>query len=168
MQNIEQELLRLRAVLQHMQILQPEQVGQNSPDETERSAFKFDGDRASRPRRPSLPDPLLLEKIARNRRKRSDHFGTGLFADPAWDMIIDLAIAKARYARVSVTSLCIASGVPSTTALRWIGILIEQGLFQREDDATDKRRAFISLTDGGVRKVAKYFNEMESNSLAII
>jgi len=83
-------------------------------------------------------------------------------------MIIDLAIAKARFARVSVTSLCIASGVPSTTALRWIGLLIDRGFFQREDDATDKRRTFISLTDVGMRKVATYFSEAEVGGSPII
>lgn len=118
-------------------------------------------------KRLSLPDPNLLEKISRNRRKRREFFGDRLFEDPAWDMILDLAMARARFQRVAVTSLCIASGVPATTALRWISVLINRGVFQREDDVTDKRRAFISLTDAGAHKVARYFASIETSQLAL-
>jgi DNA-binding MarR family transcriptional regulator len=112
-------------------------------------------------RRPSLPDPTLLEKIIANRQKRREQFGKALVADPAWDMLLDLAVARARFRRVSVTSLCIASGVPSTTALRWIGVLAGDGLIQRENDCQDRRRTFLSLSDKGVRKVASYFASAE-------
>src|SRR3546814_1843272 len=47
---------------------------------------------------------------------------TTLFrSDPAWDMLLDLYLAAERNTRpVSISSLCIASAVPATTALRWI------------------------------------------------
>jgi DNA-binding MarR family transcriptional regulator len=106
--------------------------------------------------------------MIRNRRKRKDYFGDRLFDDPAWDMILDLAIAKARFRRVSVTSLCIASGVPSTTALRWVSVLVECGLFRRENDDSDRRRAFISLTDAGSLKVARYFADIEQLTWAML
>jgi DNA-binding MarR family transcriptional regulator len=62
--------------------------------------------------------------------------------------------------RVSVTSLCIASGVPPTTALRWIGQMTEAGLLKRIEDETDRRRAFITLTDKAVEAMAAYFAEL--------
>jgi hypothetical protein len=37
--------------------------------------------------------------------------------------------------------------VPPTTALRWIGQMTEAGLLERVEDETDRRRAFIALTD---------------------
>ena len=118
--------------------------------------------------KPRLPDPHLLEKIVNNRRKRGDFFGQSLLADPAWDMILDLAIARARFRRVSVSSLCIASGVPSTTALRWIGLMVDAGIFKREEDCLDRRRTYISLTDSAVRKVAEYFASLEAPELAAV
>jgi DNA-binding MarR family transcriptional regulator len=114
----------------------------------------------------ALPDPNLLERVIRNRQRRREIFGKAMLADPAWDMILDLAIARARYRRVSVSSLCIASGVPPTTALRWIKVLIDEGLIQREADSQDKRRTFVSLTEKGTRKIAGYFVSLEAPNCA--
>src|SRR3546814_5777917 len=75
-----------------------------------------------RPPRPSLPDPRLVRRIIHQRQLRARFFDPALFGDPAWDMLLDLTAARAEHNRVSVTSLCIASGVPLTTALRWIEI----------------------------------------------
>ena len=86
---------------------------------------------------------------------RDDAFGlAGLFEDPAWDMLLDLFAAELERRRVSVSSLCIAAAVAPTTALRWIGKLIDAGLLERQPDAFDRRRAFMSLTaraSGGMR-----------------
>jgi DNA-binding MarR family transcriptional regulator len=46
---------------------------------------------------------------------------------------------------VSVSSLCIAAAVPTTTALRWIKQLADRGLLERRSDPADARRAFIAL-----------------------
>lgn len=97
--------------------------GDRTPTET--SAFRFETGRrtsvsvADQPDRRQVfrSDPGHLRKIIRARRARDDVFGKDLFADPAWDILLDLAIARAENKQVSVTSLCIASGVPATTAL---------------------------------------------------
>ena len=59
-----------------------------------------------------------------------------------------------------MTSLCIASGVPPTTALRWIGQMTEAGLLERVEDETDRRRAFIALSDNAACAMARYFAEI--------
>jgi len=107
--------------------------------------------------RPSLPDPRLVRRIIRQRQLRTRFFSEGLFADPAWDMLLDLAAATAEHARVPVTSLCHASGVPPTTALRWIGLLEKAGLVQKQHDPVDRRRAFVVLTNAGIARIARYF-----------
>lgn len=107
--------------------------------------------------RPPLPDPRLIRKILRQRQQRARFFEAELFADPAWDMLLDLTAARAEHKRVSVTSLCIASGVPPTTALRWIGQMTTLGLFQRIEDTADRRRAFIALSDSAADGMAGYF-----------
>ena len=107
--------------------------------------------------RPPLPDPRLVRAIIRQRSSRLRYFPDDMFADPAWDMLLDLTAARAEHNRVSVTSLCIASGVPSTTALRWIAQLTQAGLVERVEDDTDRRRAFVQLTDRAADAMARYF-----------
>ncbi|MBA4164875.1 MAG: MarR family transcriptional regulator [Erythrobacter sp.] len=113
-----------------------------------------------RPSRPSLPDPRLVRQIIQQRQMRARFFDGALFADPAWDMLLDLTASRAEHVRVSVTSLCIASGVPPTTALRWIGQMVDAGLFVRTEDGVDKRRAFIALSDQAAEAMARYFAEL--------
>jgi hypothetical protein len=118
------------------------------------------GERLVRQPRPPLPDPRLVRTIIRQRQLRAKFFDAELFADPAWDMLLDLTAARAEHARVSVTSLCIASGVPPTTALRWIGQMSQAGLLERVEDESDRRRAFIALSDGAADAMARYFAEL--------
>ncbi len=124
-------------------------------------AQRDDGsDRLVRAPRPALPDPRLIRRIIRQRQLRMRFFDGDLFADPAWDMLLDLAASRAEHKRVSVTSLCIASGVPPTTALRWIALMTEAGLLARVEDETDRRRAFIALTDRATDSMTRYFAEL--------
>lgn len=110
--------------------------------------------------RPPLPDPRLVRTIIRQRQARAKFFDGELFADPAWDILLDLTAARAEHSRVSVTSLCIASGVPPTTALRWIGQMTQSGLLERVEDETDRRRAFVALSAGAADAMARYFAEL--------
>ena len=112
--------------------------------------------------RPPLPDPRRVRQIIAGRQARSKFFDGELFADPAWDMLLDLTAAHAEHQRVSVTSLCIAAEVPATTALRWIKQLVETGVFVRVADSTDKRRAFIGLSEQTTDAMARYFAEVEA------
>lgn len=70
-----------------------------------------------------------------------------LFIDPAWDILLDLYIEERTGRSTTISSACIASKVPTTTGLRWIQRLESMGLIARSDDAHDKRRVYISLTD---------------------
>ncbi len=104
-----------------------------------------------------LPDPHAVRQIIANRQARSRFFDPALFGDPAWDMLLDLTAAHGEGARVSVTSLCIAAGVPATTALRWLTQMVESGIFLRVPDPADKRRAFIALSDKALIAMSGYF-----------
>jgi hypothetical protein len=126
------------------------------------------GNRLIRATQPQLPDPRLVRRIIRQRQLRARFFDGGLFADPAWDMLLDLTAARAEHIRVSVTSLCIASCVPPTTALRWIGQMVEAGLFARIEDDTDRRRAFLALTDRAADAMARYFAELGADAERLV
>ena len=152
------------------------------PDQDGGSAFRLESPRPAfaaplgadgserliRSSRPSLPDPRLIRRIIRQRQLRKRFFDGDLFADPAWDMLLDLTAARAEHLRVSVTSLCIASAVPPTTALRWIGQLTDAGLFQRVEDEADRRRVFIALTDQAADAMARYFAELGPNAARLV
>ncbi|MFN3389010.1 MAG: MarR family transcriptional regulator, partial [Allosphingosinicella sp.] len=88
-------------------------------------------------------DASQIRATIRARRLRDHFFKKDLFADPAWDMLLDLAAARLEGTMVSVSSLCIAGNVPTTTALRWIKTLVDRGLVLRTPDPDDARRSFI-------------------------
>lgn len=98
--------------------------------------------------------------IIRARRLRARFFDEELFADPAWDMLLDLMQAEIAQHRVPVSSLCIAAAVPATTALRWINTMTDSGLFQRRDDPHDGRRVFIELSPRASDAMRQYLAEV--------
>lgn len=96
----------------------------------------------------------------RKRRLRERMFADPhLFADPAWDILIDLYIASEEGRGISISSACIASAVPITTALRWIKILEQGGHISRHEDPSDARRVFMALTESAAKMVREYFSE---------
>ncbi|WP_324828148.1 MarR family winged helix-turn-helix transcriptional regulator [Qipengyuania zhejiangensis] len=110
--------------------------------------------------RARLPDAAVIRGMIRHRQARARFFDADLFADPAWDILLDLSAARAEGRRVCVTSLCIAAGVPGTTALRWITQMVEAGLLIRVADPDDRRRAYIALADKTADAMARYFTEV--------
>lgn len=99
----------------------------------------------------------LVSGLIKARRERTRYLSHELFAEPAWDMLLDLLQAELGQRRVSVSSLCIASGVPSTTGLRWLNHMVEQGLVIRRADPQDGRRVFVELAPEVSRDLRRYF-----------
>jgi DNA-binding MarR family transcriptional regulator len=117
---------------------------------------------------PSAISVAEVRAIIRLRRLRDRFFRSDLFADPAWDMLLDLMAARLDRIKVAVSSLCIAAAVPPTTALRWIKTMCDNGLFVRVADPEDGRRVFIELSDGAASGMAAYLNAAKaSGGLAI-
>ncbi|HET7708481.1 MAG TPA: MarR family winged helix-turn-helix transcriptional regulator [Sphingomicrobium sp.] len=101
-----------------------------------------------------------VRAVIRARRLRSRFFAEDLFADPAWDMLLDLLQAELAQLRVPVSSLCIAAAVPATTALRWLKTMTSQGLFVRRADPHDGRRVFVELDPSASIAMRRYFAEV--------
>lgn len=171
---LSEEVGRLAAQLDRMALPAPLEGADLSSDRCAAPGRDYQGplregerDLLRRPRAP-LPDPRLVHRIIRQRRLRERYFERELFADPAWDILLDLTAARAEHRRVSVTSLCIAAAVPPTTALRWIAQMTEMRILVREQDEEDKRRAFVALSDSAADAMARYFDELGKDAAKLI
>ena len=98
-------------------------------------------------------DAVAIRAMIRARRLRDQFFRSDLFADPAWDILLDLAAARKEGRPVPVSSLCIAAAVPPTTALRWIRSLTDDGVLVRHADPHDGRRIFVTLSEDAARRM---------------
>ncbi len=111
---------------------------------------------------------LNLRETIKLRRLRDRFFPPDLFADPAWDILLDLKAAAQEGQHVSVSSLCIAAAVPPTTALRWISAMTESGMLLRRQDPADARRVFIELSPETSAKMDDYIVAVSSRFAPII
>jgi hypothetical protein len=109
-----------------------------------------------------VPDVSVesVRSVIRARRLRGRFFAEDLFADPAWDMLLDLLQAEIAQLRVPVSSLCIAAAVPATTALRWLKGMTDKGIFVRRADPHDGRRVFVELSRDASVSMRRYFAEV--------
>lgn len=87
---------------------------------------------------------------------RSGIFGEALLPDAAWEMLVELMLAKLTGRRIAVTSLCLASKAPVTTALRRIDDLLDAGLVVRLPDPSDRRRSYMELSATGQQKMRDF------------
>jgi DNA-binding MarR family transcriptional regulator len=108
-----------------------------------------------------------VRAILRARRKRESLFGKDLFADPAWDILLELYAAELGQRRTSTTDLSDSSGVPPTTALRWIARLHRDELITREDDPLDGRRVRIAFSQRGLSMMQCYFESIGQTAISI-
>lgn len=97
-------------------------------------------------------------EIYRMRRARDRIMPADFVGEPAWDML--LALYSEEPAKLPVSSVCYGSGVPTTTALRWIGALVEQCLVERTRHNRDRRLVLLSLTDEGRQIVERSLKAM--------
>jgi DNA-binding MarR family transcriptional regulator len=103
---------------------------------------------------PGCASEINLHRTATRARRlytmrRARRLPPDLLGEPAWDMLLDLMVHYARDRQVSITSAAIASGVPPTTALRWIASLEDHGLVERRQSDLDKRVSYVRLSRKG-------------------
>jgi DNA-binding MarR family transcriptional regulator len=108
----------------------------------------------------------LAKGIIRARTERAKHLPRSLFADPAWDILLELYSAELAQRRIAVGELCAAAKVPTTTGLRWLTALEANHLIQRHTDPLDARRFFVSLTDSGAKAMESFFKGVKDALIA--
>lgn len=101
-----------------------------------------------------------LEAILQQRHQRQRFFDSELFADPAWDILLALALAEVQFRRIAVGRLCDAANVPTSTAIRWVKHLEEQGYIVRFPDKMDGRRFYVELSDSASEAMKLYLESI--------
>ena len=122
---------------------------------------------ASRAAVPRQIAPGTLRLIIKARRTRELVLDPKLFADPAWDILLEAYVADLMQTRLSITSLCFGTGVSMTTALRWLRKLEEKGWLERKADLLSARRTCIELTGKGSARMSQYFDTIPPSVLPI-
>lgn len=107
----------------------------------------------------SASDDQLL-KVAKSLafiwKSRKSFVDENLMADPGWLILLSLKIAELSNDRLQISTVCIDSGSPSTTGLRWIKLLESKSIIKIEPDLHDGRRKFVFLTESTSDKMARY------------
>ena len=78
-----------------------------------------------------------------------------LFVSPPLNILLDLYIARGEDQTINVSSVCIGSGAPATTALRYIARLMEMGFVHKSEDVRDHRVQYVGLTPEGLATMAR-------------
>jgi DNA-binding MarR family transcriptional regulator len=95
----------------------------------------------------------LAKRIREVREKRKTFLAPELFGEPGWDILLSLYIASREGYRMIVTSVCHESGVPDTTAMRWLDSLREMGLVEKRRNPLDARASFVELKPETVERL---------------
>lgn len=96
---------------------------------------------------PGLTPLELARLILWARGLLETHLNPDLFANPALNILLDLYVNRAEGRSVSTSQACTASGVPTTTALRWINALAKRGMVVKHGMPSDRRFTFLELSD---------------------
>lgn len=105
-----------------------------------------------------------LPQILRARRERGRFLGHDLFADPAWDILLELFAAEADGRKISVSGVCASAALSATTGLRWLGKLERAGLVVRHSDPLDRRRSWVHLSPTAIAALQHYFATFASGA----
>jgi len=106
----------------------------------------------------------LATKQFADRELRKSYINDAFFGEPAWDMLLYLFIKCSENKRAYKTAVTSASGVPHSTALRYLELLERDGVLIVEPAEGDKRVQLVSLTQKGSSAMANYL----SRSLQIV
>ncbi len=98
----------------------------------------------------------ILNALMKSSEDRIRIFGSHAADAGSWQMMLELAAGHERGESIPTTSLCLAAGIPATTALRRLEGLEELGLVERFPDPADRRRVLVGLTPTGHAKMLRY------------
>jgi DNA-binding response OmpR family regulator len=109
--------------------------------------------RAATTKRELPADLQVLQWLRDLDEQRSKALDGIVKTDATWNMLAELLRARITKRRISVTSLCLASRGPVTSALRRVEQLLQDGLITYALDPKDRRRKYVELTSEGASRM---------------
>jgi len=95
-----------------------------------------------------ITEDHVLSVLA-SRRGREAAFGRELFADPAWDILLELFAANLGRRRMSRADLAKSVDIPEASLIRWVHALTARGLVVSIAEPFERETIFHELTDSG-------------------
>lgn len=146
------------------------EIETSAPEGQDETPMFFTDDKVAAPavgRMDERPLADFAESLYRHRRRRGRYLPEKIFAEPAWDILLDLYVNGVRGRPVSITSACIAGDIPATTGLRWLGVLEQEGLIEREVSRTDARVTLVRLTPQSREQLSAFFAEASRTTATV-
>lgn len=98
------------------------------------------------------------------RRERERLFGSSLFGDTGWDILLDLFMAREEGRDVTLSSICETASLAEPAMLRCLAMLIEEGLILRESRSPDPRGNHLKLSAQALALMCEYFSRTKTGS----
>jgi hypothetical protein len=92
----------------------------------------------------------------------------GITGEAGWEILMDLYVSERMGKKTSVTSACIGSRVPPTTALRHLNALCDAGRIERHRDENDARRYWLRLPPDVAGEIERYLKVTVGELLALV
>lgn len=99
-------------------------------------------------------------RLYEERRRRDASFPCDLFGEPAWDLLLDLYVARGQDRPVSILSGSVAAGVPVAETVKLVAKLEGQGLVEIYS-GTEPTRSLIALTDAAFERMTALLSEFQ-------
>ena len=120
-------------------------------------------DRLRRLEAGSLPDrrPARLYEVGElllARRQRDALFEPGLFADPSWDILLELYRSELEEKPLFLLRLGETCRHPQTTVLRHVERLEAAGLVERTEPSASSKRVYVKLTTRASRSMRSFID----------
>lgn len=98
----------------------------------------------------------------RRQDTKDRYFPPVIFSGAAWPLFLGLYTARIEARDMSVAAACACSKVVTSTALRWVDVLIDAGFVRRMDGNIDMRSASLGLTSKGVDAMERLLDAIET------
>lgn len=108
---------------------------------------------------PRSPDRSFFDHIIAMRRNRDRIFGADLFGEPAWDILLNLMVARFDECGMAVDVLAEAIGHPESTTLRFVEAMSADRLLEHDNQPVDPRKGIVRLSDDAAKAMLAFFRE---------